>query len=208
MAQQINLYLPELRRQKRSFSARTLAQSLAAVMSVLLAASAYQAIVLAGLRQDLGRVRGERDRIVAESGRLKAEAPRAPDAQLQAEAGRLAAAIAAQDLLLVRIDAGDFGLTEGLSPYFKALAHKTVDGVWLTLIRVDASTRNMALHGRVLRAELLPAYIERLGTAKPLQGHTFAQMRLATREGAAAAGAPPRIMEFELGTTLTAGGEK
>ncbi len=215
MAQQINLFDPELRRQKRIFSTRTLAQGMAVILTVMLGATGYQAYVAADLRREAARAKNDHDRLQRETAQLKSAPPRVPSPVLQEELRLTEAATLGRERLVDRLNAGDFGTADGTSHYFTALARKTADGVWLTLIQVDAANAKIALRGRVLKPELLPAYVERIGTEASLRGHMFSQMNLSAREeDVAKSGSkrdrtrPQRFFEFELGVTRSQGESK
>lgn len=212
MAQQINLFDPSLRPQERRYSAHQFARTLTLVAAAMGLVTVYQAVALSMLRSDRAQIERDRDaarKAVAES---TAAAQRAPRKELADELQRLDAAIATQEGLLARLNAGDFGTTGAVSPYFTALARQTVSGVWLTNIRVDAASGDIFLRGGLLRADLLPAYLDQIKRESTLRGRSFGQVRMMAHDDTQAAvgrgtGAragsvrlPQNYVEFELGS--------
>ena len=193
MSQQINLFNPIFRQQKKYLSAVTMAQALGLILlgAVLLA-------FLAGYR----------------SSRLAADAA-AASSQLQAAQVQLAqvttafpppkksAALEAQirkveEEMVSLQKASDllrdkkFGSTAGHAEYMRAFARQIVDGVWLTGFSIQGGGTEIGLQGRALRPELVPAYINRLKHEKVLQGKSFSSLDMQVPQLEQAAGAAPK----------------
>lgn len=85
------------------------------------------------------------------------------------------------------LDHGQAGEIRGYSPYFRALARRTSDGLWLTGLQIQGSGDSINLQGRALKASLLPGYLAGLSNETVFRGKKFAQLEL--REPLAAVGA-------------------
>jgi Tfp pilus assembly protein PilN len=118
----------------------------------------------------------------AEVERLKAygvsEAP-AERAKVLAERKKaLETELAAQAQALEAFEAGGLGRTEGYSALLRALARRSMEGVWLTRIEFAEAGGELSLAGRASRAELVPAYLERLRAEEGLRGHAFSRLEV------------------------------
>ena len=137
--------------------------------------------------------------------RLKAySAQEAPEvrAKLLAERRRkLESAYAERTQALEAMDKGVLGRTEGYSSVLRALARLSVDGVWLTRVRLSDERGEASIAGRATRPELVPPYLERLRREQRLRGQDFSTLEI-TRPAPAQASAPPaaqaRFVEFVL----------
>jgi len=178
MSQQINLFDARFRRQKRHFSAATLAASLAAVFVLALAIQqmyAWQSRSLqASLAQTDARVAHLRDQVTRFAREFGAQGG---STALADELARTEEALRARRGLLtsMRTGAGD---AEGFSAYLAALARRTTHGVWLTGIDIGG---DLVIKGRALDGELVPAYIRQLNREESFAGRAVSELRMTAR---------------------------
>lgn len=179
VSQQINLYSPIFRKQPKVFSAATMLQGLAlivVVVGVLYATISAQTSLLEIRAADSAR------QLQAELERLKAYGAHAqPGERSKSVAERrkaLTAALAAQTQALEALGGGELGRTEGYSGPLRALARRTMEGVWLTRIEFADAGGELSLAGRAARPELVPAYLERLRAEEALRGNTFSRLEV------------------------------
>ncbi|WP_338761257.1 MSHA biogenesis protein MshA [Massilia sp. METH4] len=219
MSQQINLFNPRFRKEKRYLTA----PALAIAVGVALAGSVAVAVTATG------RVAALEDEAAALAVELKeAEArkatvlaglvPRQKDAAVErdvASAEREQRALRGVTEILEQNRVGD---PRGYSAYFQALARARVNGLWLTGIDIGGANADVGLSGRALRAELLPGYLNGLAREPALRGKAFERVEIARpdaeegrpgrpasaatkeppAEGTGAAPAPPPWVEFTL----------
>jgi hypothetical protein len=187
MSQQINLFNPRFRQEKRYLTA----PALAIVVGVALAGSVAMAVAAHG------RVAVLEDESAALAAQIKeAEArktavlaglvPRQKDAAVERDV-----ASAEQEQRALRgvaeiIEQNRIGDPRGYSAYFQALARVRVNGLWLTGIDIGGANADIGLAGRALRAELLPGYLNGLAREPALQGKAFERVEI-TRPGVAEA---------------------
>ncbi len=137
--------------------------------------------------------------------RLKApsaqEAPEVRAKLLAERRKKLESAYAERTQALEAMDKGVLGRTEGYSSVLRALARLSVDGVWLTRVRLSDERGEASIAGRATRPELVPPYLERLRREERLRGQDFSTLEI-TRPAAAQASAPSaaqaRFVEFVL----------
>ena len=114
--------------------------------------------------------------------RLKAyglSATPAERARLLAERKKtLEASLASQSQALQAFEGGVLGRTEGYSELLRALARRSMEGVWLTRIEFAEASGELSLSGRAARAELVPPYLERLRGEQVLRGQAFSKLEV------------------------------
>ncbi len=191
MSQQINLFDARFQRQKRHFSAATLAATLAAVLVLALAIQqlyAYQSRSLqASLAQTDARVTQLRDQVARFAREFGAQGG---STALADEIARTEEALRARRVLLASMQTGA-GTAEGFSAYLAALARRTTQGVWLTGIDIDGS---LVIKGRALDGERVPAYIRQLNREEAFAGRTVSELRMSAR--------PEDALEFSFSIPL------
>ncbi len=214
MSQQINLFNPVFLKQKKHFSAATMLQALAIVLAGSLAIYAFEARQNRTLERSLAdtdrQVAARRDQMVKFSREFSAQGR---SRTLAEEAARLDERLRARRGLLVGLQTGAGGNTEGFSPYLSALARQTMRGVWLTGVEIGGKSGDLVIKGRVLDSELVPAYIRQLRSQEPFAGRSVSELKLAAKgepgraapapaRPAGAAAAPVRFVEFSLSIPL------
>lgn len=207
MSQQLNLFNPVFLRQKKYFSAVTMAQCLGIVLVALIAMYGFQRWQLVGLESQLVEAEAQFKTVQRQLTEFGA-AKRSPSKALEDEATRLEAQVKAQEALLARLDGDELGNTDGFSRYLNALARQTVAGVWITGFTATGTEGPLMIRGRLLQPELLATYLRMLNREDSLRGHGFAELQLTTHEEKAQTAngqaAAARYVEFTLGATKPA----
>lgn len=172
--QQINLYQEPFGRARDPLGARPLGLALALLVLALAAVSAAQYLRLQGFEARAAALEAERR---AASDRLAQVRARLQEARTQAGAGDpaapLRAELAAKRRLLEYLESGPIARRGGFSPYLEGLARRTVDGVWLSAIRIGDGGERLRLAGHALSAERVPALMAALGEEESYNGHAF-----------------------------------
>lgn len=179
MSQQINLFNPLLRKQKKYFSAVTMAQALGMVLvGVLLfyAYIAYQVRVTTKQEADLSRSLQSSQKALDKLAAVASGKQKNP--QLEAEVARLSQQIASRDKVLKTLESGSLGNTKGFSEHLRALSRQSVHGLWLTGFVITGTADATEISGRALQPELVPAYINRLKQEPALQGKSFSVLEM------------------------------
>lgn len=179
MSQQINLFSPLLRKQKKYFSALTMVQAL----SLLLAGSlmfyaylTYQVRTTARLEADLSRTLDNQQAILA---KLSTETKnKQKNKQLESDVARLGQEIKGRQKILDTLQAGDFGNTKGFAEHLRAFSRQSVHGLWLTGFVINGAGDDTQISGRALQPELVPAYINRLKQEPVMRGKSFAVLEM------------------------------
>jgi hypothetical protein len=194
VSQQINLYSPLFRKQRKVFSAAAMLQAIALVLAGVAAFYAYVALHSSLLEikvaESDAQLRSELERLKVYSGgdspdavKTLAERRKALEAAL-AERHRTAQALA---------DSG-LGRGDGHSEPLRALARVSMQGLWLTRIQFSDKDGEVAIAGRATHPELVATYLERLRREPALHGRAFARLEIRRPAGAER----PGTVEFVL----------
>jgi len=212
MSQYINLLGPAFRKQRVELTLNrtvALATVAAVVMSGLLA---YDRQLVNGAREELSSAQMLLKTQSAYTSRLLGEnAAKKGNTALDAEVQQLEQELkTARDSMTV-LEGGSLGNRDGFARYMQAFSRQAVDGLWLTGFTV-AGSGDVSIEGRVLRPELVPAYIQRLNGEPALKGREFSALEMKrpvlppaettqNAKAGAAAVAVPRFLEFALATS-------
>jgi len=172
MYQQINMYQPVFRRQRKIFSAATLLKIVVMATLLLLTLYGQARWTLNGLQRTSDDLAQNFQQLDTRLGALEAGGEPAANTTLGNEIAMLEAQITAREELLNRIDRLVINTTAGFGDNFETLARQHVPGLWLTGIRLDQHG-NTELRGTTLDPKLVPRYLQMLA------GHT----RLAALNG-------------------------
>jgi hypothetical protein len=200
LSQQINLFNPIFLKQKRYLSAATIVQALGMLLAGALLLAAWTGYQASSLREEAEV--GARQLAAAQSqlNSLSGAASGQKDEALENKVRDTEAELKAMRQVFDVLRAGELGNTRGYSEYMGAFARQSVDGLWLTGFGIHGAGAEIALYGRALRAELVPAFIGRLGREPVLQGKSFAALDIRVPQGSGdkADAAPAPYLEFSL----------
>lgn len=201
MSQQINLYSPLFRKQKKIFSGVAMAQATTLVVVGVLAFYAYVSLQTSLLEI---RVVDSGQRVRAEIERLKVtgttESPELRAKALAEQKKKLEAALAERSRTVQALAESGLGRSDGYSASLRALARLSMQGVWLTRVQFAEKEGEVALVGLATHPELVAAYLERLRKEEALRGQAFSRLdirRPATPER-------PGVVEFTLSSAAPA----
>lgn len=198
MSQQINLYSPLFRKQKKVFSALALLQATALIVAGVLAFYGY--IALQGRLLEI-QVADSASRLRSEIERLKvygaAETPEARARALGEERKKLEAQLAERNRTAQALAESGLGRNEGYSASLRALARLSMDGLWLTRVQFADKEGEVAIAGLATHPELVATYLERLRREEALRGQAFSRLEIRR----AASANRPGVVEFSLTST-------
>ena len=208
MSQQINLFNPIFLKQKKYFSVLTMLQAVGLIIvgsGVFYAYAVYQVGQLSSQSQEMDkRYAAEQKRLVNFANEFS---PQHAKELLEEEQKQLEAQLAAQENMLNTLKSGVIGNTAGYSAYMRAFARQSIKGLWLTGFDITGDGAQMSLSGAVSSPQLVPAYIQRLGGEKVMQGKTFSTLQM--QQPKKKDDQPvPRYVEFSLSSTPDGGFKK
>jgi Tfp pilus assembly protein PilN len=177
--QQINLYQPIFRRQKKVFSAVAMLQICALFLVVFAGIYFYGQTKLQPLRDQLQKLNTDIVQVNAQMTRLEnQQAVESGSKLLENEIARLSIELTKRKEIQELLSSRSLGNTAGLSDYLEAFARQHVQGLWLTRITVANGGKNLALEGKTQSSELVPAYLGKLAGESVLNGMSINVMEL------------------------------
>ena len=207
MSQQINLFNPAFRKQRLVVSTMTAVYGMAITLLVLLVFQTYFHLQIKGLNEEMRSAQKLAKSQRAYVDRVMGDSTRKPSSTLEAEIAQLESELKLARESVDALKGGAIGNPQGFAEYLRAFSRQSLSGLWLTGFTI-AGGGEISLHGRVIHAELVPNYIQRLNQEQVLQGRTFASLNLSTPKAEPAAAekgkeqkASPRYLEFSLTTT-------
>jgi len=179
VSQQINLFNPIFLKQKKYFSAVTMAQALGMVLLGSLALSGYTNYQVSRLSEEAQATSAQLAAVQAQLAKVNAAyGPRQKNVALDEE---LKTAEFELDMLQRVTDIlkkGEIGDTRGYSEYMRAFSRQIMPGVWLTGFSITGAGSEITLQGRTLKPELVPAYLGQLKREPALQGKSFSALEM------------------------------
>ena len=171
MKQSINLYTDAFRPSREWL---TLGRTLGVVALVLLVVAGVSGVLryqLAGAQARLENLesRESQKQQSVETLQDQIEA-RQKDPALEAQVARLEQRARDRRRLVERADSVAQASSEGFTPYLEGLARQTLDGLWLTRIRVDLMRDRLGLAGRTRDGQNVPEYLQRLQEESVFEG--------------------------------------
>jgi Tfp pilus assembly protein PilN len=186
MSQQINLFNPIFLKQKKYFSAVTMAQALALVLAGSLLVAGYARYQLGELDKEAASVAATANSVRTQLAKVNADlAPRQKSKALEQEMEKTEAQLKSLEQVFDILKRGEFGNTQGYSEYMRAFARQIGGGLWLTGFNIVGAGNEIGLQGRTLRADAVPAYLGRLKNEPALQGKSFSALEMQTSQSAA-----------------------
>jgi MSHA biogenesis protein MshI len=183
VSQQINLYQPVLRTQKKVFTARTILELAGIFAFGLVLIFGYARYQLSGLEGNIAMLEQQRNAAMVQLQTLSEQVRPLPRAQLFDDQIRDAELDRERKQVLLRgFRDRRAGATSGFSQHLAGLARQRVDGLWLT--RVLVRDNGIELAGHAEAGELLPRYLARLGREQAFTGTEFASFELQRGERA------------------------
>lgn len=207
MSQYINLFGPAFRKPRLLLSLNRAALLAGVAGVVMIGLQFYDQYQVNGLRAELVSAQGLLKAQNTYTSRLKGDgAAQKGNTGLAAEVARLEMELKSARAAMGVLEGGALGNRSGFANYLQAFSRQALDGLWLTGFTVGGGGE-VAIQGRVLSADLLPEYIQKMNKEPALQGRAFSalEMRRPAVVPAAAAGEKaavevPRYLEFNLTT--------
>ncbi|MGB5260847.1 MAG: hypothetical protein WBO34_10035 [Gammaproteobacteria bacterium] len=156
MYQQINLYQPVFRRQRKVFSAATLLQVTGIAAALLLGFYIHASWTVSSLDATAASMAMQYQRLEEQLGILENAGS---ESDVHAEVERLQQMLTRRQALLDSLTQLDFRESTAFSEFFETLATRTLPGVWLTGISLNEDGET-ELRGTTLNPKLVPRYLQ------------------------------------------------
>jgi hypothetical protein len=183
MNQQINLYQPIFREERKLFSLKTVSLGLGIVAVALVGMWALAAHNVGKLEKAVAQLQAQQlaQEDMARSAGVLLDAQGGP-ANIQAQVQVLSTQLADRTTALNLLRSGAAGEPRGFGPRLQALARQHTEGVWLDELLLGGGPNGLVLRGRSLNPELVPRYLQLLASEPELAGARFDQVVIDRRE--------------------------
>lgn len=205
MSHNVNLLNPALRPPRVVLPGAQMLLLWLVALGIAVAGSAWAVGSRNAARAEQQALAEQQEQLSEQVKSLSAElASRTASPELRAALAQREALLQSREEVLQLLQSGALGDAAGHARYLRAFARQHREGLWLTGLTVTGAGNDIVVEGRTLDAELVPAYLKRLGAEDSLKGHPFNRLQMARPEpGTDAAGqrvvAPPWI-EFLVAT--------
>jgi competence protein ComGC len=196
MKQQVNLYQPIFRKQKKVFSAVAMLQVCLIVLALFILTAGYSYRQLQRLQRQETAAQASLENLQGQIAELKARSSDdAAKKLLESEIGRITREVEQKQRVAAMLEQGAFTNTLGFVRHFEALARQHVAGTWLTEINISNGGSSLSLDGITFSAELVPVYLQRLLQEEVFTGISFNVL------GMERSAAKPEELNFQVGTS-------
>jgi hypothetical protein len=179
MFQQVNLYQPIFREERKLFSATAICTGLGVVAGGLVTitlVSWWQVMSLSRQLEAVAAQERSRADLNAASQHLFEHGETEQD--LTAHVRTLALALERRQRVLRYLGSGETGSNPGFASRLEALARAQIDGLWLKGATFTDEPGRFALAGSATNAELVPRYLARLANEPALSGAQVASLEI------------------------------
>ena len=198
MRQEINLYQPILRKQRKVFTALAMLQVAAAILVGLMLVYGYGLWRVQAMETELAGLHRQRDSATRRLAELSQQLPGEDQSRrLQAEIVRLSRDLDVRRQVEQLLTTGVYGNRRGFSEFLSGLARQNVKGLWLTGVEISEGERDVNLVGSALHPELVPTYVQKFSGEPAFQGRRFRTLRMERPES------DPNRIDFVLRTRST-----
>lgn len=182
MRQQVNLYQPIFRAERKSFSASMVGIAAGLLAFTYVCIWGYGSWKVGHLANAVASLQAQaqtQESLLATAADIRAQ--RAKPAALEARIAQLSAELTQRTRALEVLRSGVAGEPAGFATRLEALARGHLQGVWLDhlVLTGPAGTQgNLRLEGAAVNADLVPRYLQSLATETDLSGVRFAQFAI------------------------------
>lgn len=177
MSHQINLFNPSFVEKEQVLSARMMLLGLivAIIVGVLLYIYTWNQVseLESHVIATETKLTIERDRMTQTTEEFS---PQKESALLVDELQQLESKLSKKQVVVDVLNDKELGNLDGYSEYMRAFARQLIDGLWLTSFTINDA--GMILSGRLIQADLLPTYLQRLKNEKVMQGKSFSNLQI------------------------------
>ena len=199
MRQQVNLFQDALRPRRVLWSAKHLITALAAVLVLMIMMEGFGFWQTWSIKQALINSELALKGKQAELKIVETKYPRPQeDQRLVQRVSKLDDEVRQKQQILGILNEGEYGNTRGFADHLHGLSKQHVEGIWLTHLSINQGGKQLGLSGGSLKPELVPKFLQRLGSEPSFAGKEFKSFLLSRAKKTAA------WVNFDLNTELKA----
>lgn len=174
MRQQVNLFQDALRPVKVIWSAKQLVLITSLFVMMMTGIEAIRMFQIWNIKQDIARSEQNLLNKQQEIKIVEAKYPRPQeDNRLVLRVRQLDEEVRQKQQILGILSEGEYGNTHGFADHLQGLSKQHIDGIWLTRFTIDQGGKNLSISGGSLEPELVPKFLQRLGSEASFSGKEF-----------------------------------
>lgn len=201
MKQSVNLYLPEFRKKQEWLDALRMAQMTGLLLLLLAVGTGWQYWQLERSADELQAAEARRSAAVTATAELRASfGSQTPSQTLLDQNQRLQSELDEKRAILSFMRGRQLGNTSGFSPFLADLARYHIQGLSLQDIHLTRDGRSVSLSGEVLRAELVPLYLQALNRSEAFRGMNFEVLQISGVAGPGSGDVKQQVFDFTVST--------
>lgn len=179
MNQQINLFQPMFRKERKILSFNAIFQVCLILVVALAAISAYSTWQIRTLKQNMTTLSVQHQQRLAQLESVSRESSKlqAKDTT-QSEIQRLEQELNAERHILSMLDGKRLRHIKGFSSYFESFSRQIVNGMWLTGFDVAQGGQSVQIRGSSVEPDLVPQFLQGLSKEAQLSGTQFGVLQM------------------------------
>jgi len=179
ITQQVNLFQPIFRKERKLLSFRVMLQACAAVLVVLMMMYGWGVRQTQQMNVEVEQLRNQQARFAIQLSDISARlAGMKTDTAPQLALSELERELVARRKVVNALTRVRDSYTQGVSAYLESFSRQSPKGVWLTGFTVQAGGEGLVIRGRSLKPELVPTFLQQLSTEKALKGTEFGLLQI------------------------------
>jgi hypothetical protein len=183
MNQQINLFQPIFRKERKVLSFEALVQISGIVIVALAALYGYGTWSNRGLSTEVSGLKKQHDERISMLERISREVSSRSDGnEVAQEIQRLESELAAERYIVSLLGNDKLGKALGFSEYLEIFSRRVVQGMWISKFSIFDGGEHMLIKGGALSADLLPLFLQGLSEEPSLAGLEFTVLQMAREE--------------------------
>jgi len=179
ITQQVNLFQPIFRKERKLLSFSVLWQSCAAVLVVLMMMYGWGMQQTLQMKSELAQQEKQQQAFTQQLVDVSAQlAGMKTDTAPQLVLANLERELVARQKVVNALTRVRDTYTQGVSGYLESFSRQMPKGVWLTGFTVQAGGEGLVIRGGSLKPELVPAFLDQLSTENTVVGTQFGLLQI------------------------------
>jgi len=177
--QQVNLFQPIFRKERKLLSFKVLTPACAAVLVVLVMLYGWSLQQTQQMKTDLAQLKKQQAQFSTQLTEVSARlAGMKTDAAPQLAMASLEQELVARQKVINALTRVKDSYTRGVSSYLESFSRQAPKGVWLTGFTVQAGGEGLVIRGSSLKSALVPAFLQQLSSESALKGTEFGLLQI------------------------------
>lgn len=177
--QQVNLFQPIFRKERKLLSFKVLMQGCAAVVVVLAMLFGWSVRQTHQMEADLRQLKNQQAHFSTQLSAVSAKlAGMKTDTAPQRELSSLERELLARQKVVTALNRVRDSFTKGVSSYLEGFSRQAPKGVWLTGFMVQAGGEGLVIRGSALKPSLVPTFLQQLSGESALAGTQFGLLQI------------------------------